>query len=104
MSARVKSIRVLVADDDEAVLRLVRAVFESDHYAVVLARYGEQALAAAAERAPDVFVLDLSLPVVSGLELCRRLRTWFEGPILILSGHDEEDVVVEALDLLSLAK
>ena len=44
-------------------------------------------------------MLDLSLPTVSGLELCRRLRTWFEGPILILSGHNEEDIVVEALDL-----
>ena len=91
--------RVLVVDDDEAVLRLVRAVFESDQYAVVLARDGEQALAAAAERVPDVVVLDLSLPAVSGLEVCRRLRTWFEGPILILSAHDEEDIVVEALDI-----
>ena len=101
MSARVKSIRILVVDDDEAVLRLIRAVFESGHghYAVVLARDGEQALAAAAERVPDIVVLDLSLPAVSGLELCRHLRTWFEGPILILSGHNEEDIVVEALDL-----
>ena len=99
MPARVNAMRVLVVDDDEAVLRLVRAVFESDQYAVVLARDGEQALAAAAERVPDVVVLDLSLPVVSGLEVCRRLRTWFEGPILILSAHDEEDIVVEALDI-----
>ena len=99
MSARLKSVKVLVADADKATLRLVRAEFESDHYEVVLARDGEQALAAAAERAPDVVVLELSLPAVSGLEVCRRLRTWFEGPILFLSGHDEEDVVVEALDL-----
>ena len=99
MPARVKSVRALVVDDDEAVLRLVAAVFEDGHYELVLARDGEQALEAAAEQAPDVVVLDLSLPGVPGLEVCRRLATWFEGPILILSGHDEEDVVVEALDL-----
>ena len=99
MPAREHALAILVVDDDEAVLRLVRGVFEGDHHRVVLARDGEQALAAAAEQGPDVVVLDLSLPVVSGLEVCRRLRTWFEGPILILSGHDEEDVVVEALDL-----
>ena len=99
MSARVKSVRVLVVDDDDAVLRLIRSVFESEQYEVVLARDGEQALAAAAEQTPDVVVLDLSLPAVSGLDVCRRLTTWFEGPILILSAHDEEDVVVEALDL-----
>ena len=97
MPVRTKSIKVLV--DDEEVLLLVGAVLERDRYQVVLARDGEQALAAAAEQAPDVVVLDLSLPAFSGLEVCRRLATWFEGPILILSGHDDEDVVVEALDL-----
>lgn len=98
MPVRTKSIKVLVVVDEE-VLLLVGAVLERDRYQVVLARDGEQALAAAAEQAPDVVVLDLSLPVFSGLEVCRRLATWFEGPILILSGHDDEDVVVEALDL-----
>lgn len=99
MPALKKSLKILVVDDDDAVLRLVQGVFEADRHTVVLAQDGEQALEAAAKQAPDVVVLDLTLPAVSGLEVCRRLRTWFEGSILILSGHDEEDVVVEALDL-----
>ena len=48
---------------------------------------------------PHLIILDLLLPGPSGLDVCRELRTWYKGPILILSGYGEEEVIVSALDL-----
>src|SRR6185437_14770282 len=67
-------------------------------YEVERAATGEEALAAAAARPPDAVVLDLVLPDISGVEVCRELRTWSETPILILSAVGEEEQKVSALD------
>ena len=53
----------------------------------------------AAQSQPDLILLDLTLPHVSGLEVCNELRRWFSGPILVLSGNGEEATIVKALDL-----
>jgi two-component system KDP operon response regulator KdpE len=60
---------------------------------------GEEALALAETFAPDVVVLDLNLPGISGFEVCRRLREWTQVPIIVLSVREDESDKVEALDL-----
>ena len=90
--------RVLVVDDDETILRVVRLVLERENYHVGLASTGHQALDSLAKRTPDLIILDLSLPDIGGLDLLHDLRTWYRGPIMILSANGEEMMVIDALD------
>jgi DNA-binding response OmpR family regulator len=78
--------RVLVVDDDPKILSLLRRGLNFAGYVVDLAADGEEALVAARDRPPDVVVLDLMLPGVDGLEVCRRLRLGDASlPILMLT-------------------
>jgi two-component system KDP operon response regulator KdpE len=90
--------RILVVDDEPQILRALTTNLRGAGYDVVRAATGEEALAQAAVRPPDAVVLDLVLPDISGVEVCRELRTWSEVPILILSAVGEERRKVEALD------
>jgi len=89
---------ILVVDDEPQILRALTTNLRGAGYEVARAATGEDALAAAAARPPDAVVLDLVLPDISGVEVCRELRTWTETPILILSAVGEEAQKVEALD------
>jgi two-component system KDP operon response regulator KdpE len=94
-----RSARVLVIDDEEQIRRAMRSILSAREYEVELAATGEEGLALAAARQPDLVVLDLSLPGKSGLEVCRELRTWLSVPILVLSVRDSDDDKIAALDL-----
>jgi len=87
---------VLVADDDEDIVALVRLRLERAGLAVVVARDGESALAAARERRPRVAVLDVSMPGLDGLEVVRRLRaaeaTRGTGLTMLTANAQEADV------------
>jgi len=91
--------RVLVIDDEEQIRRALRSVLQARRYEVDLAETAEQGLELTATRTPDIIVLDLTLPGMSGLEACRRLREWYRGPILILSVRNADDDKIAALDL-----
>jgi two-component system, OmpR family, KDP operon response regulator KdpE len=91
--------RVLVIDDEEQIRRALKSVLSARHYDVDLAETAERGLELTAERTPDIVVLDLTLPGMSGLEACRRLREWYHGPILILSVRNADDDKIAALDL-----
>jgi DNA-binding response OmpR family regulator len=91
--------RVLVIDDEEQIRRALKSVLSARNYEVELADTAEMGLALTAERTPDIVVLDLSLPGMSGLEACRRLREWYHGPILILSVRNLDADKISALDL-----
>jgi two-component system KDP operon response regulator KdpE len=91
--------RVLVIDDEEQIRRALKSVLTARHYEVDLAENAEQGIELTATRTPDIIVLDLSLPGMSGLEACRRLREWYHGPILILSVRNADDDKIAALDL-----
>lgn len=93
------SARILVVDDEPQIQRALRAGLAAQGYAVTLAGLGEQALDLAATTPPDLVVLDLSLPDISGLEVCRALREWSSVPILILSAREQERDKVNALDM-----
>ncbi len=91
--------RVLVVDDDAQILRALRTSLRAHGYDVIVASDGESALEAAATQATDVVVLDLGLPDIDGLEVIRRLRSWTEVPVIILSVRDSQEEKVGALDL-----
>lgn len=94
-----KKTKILIVDDEPQILRALRAGLSVHNYDVVEAMTGEQALEEIALELPDVVVLDLNLPGMSGLEVCRSLREWSSVPIIVLSVRDTERDKVAALDL-----
>ncbi|HEY1331031.1 MAG TPA: response regulator transcription factor [Actinomycetota bacterium] len=91
--------RVLIVDDEPEIRQALSRALASRAYETHVAAEGEEALAMAAAIAPDLIVLDLNLPGIDGLEVCRRLRAAGSVPILILSVREEEADKVAALDL-----
>ncbi|SDZ36598.1 DNA-binding response regulator, OmpR family, contains REC and winged-helix (wHTH) domain [Saccharopolyspora shandongensis] len=91
--------RVLVVDDDHAVRDVLRRYLERSGYEVDLAEDGETALRLFAEREPDLVVLDLMLPGVGGLEVCRRVRDRGQVPVVMLTAQGEESDRVLGLEI-----
>ncbi len=89
---------VLVIDDEPQILRALRTILAEKQFRVSTASTGEDGLALATANPPDVVILDLSLPRMSGIEVCERLREWTQVPIIILSVRDGERDKVAALD------
>jgi len=90
--------RVLVVDDDPRIAASVRRALVYEGYAVDVAHDGEAALASARNNVPDLIVLDVMLPGVDGLEVCRRLRQADDVPILLLTARDATADRVRGLD------
>jgi two-component system KDP operon response regulator KdpE len=90
--------RILVIDDDVALLRGVRVGLEALGHCVLTSTNGTRGLSEAAISTPDVVVLDLGLPDLDGIEVCRRLRSWSNVPVVVLSADGTEDRKVVALD------
>ena len=91
--------RILLVDDETAIQRAVAPLLRARGYEVEVAGTGVQALQAAADRPPDLIVLDLGLPDLEGTEVCRRVRATSAVPILVLSARGAEADKVQALDL-----
>jgi len=89
---------VLVVDDEVQIRRLLRVCLEADGYRVLEAATGQEAIIEAAQRKPDVVVLDLGLPDMDGVGVLKRLREWSREPVLVLSARDREEDKVAALD------
>ena len=90
--------KILVIDDDPSLLRALRLGLQAGGHDVTIANTGQQGMSQAALHAPDVIVLDMGLPDMDGLAVCRSLRTWSDVPIIVLSANDTEHRKVEALD------
>ncbi len=90
--------KVLVIDDDPSLLRALRLGLQAGGHEVVTAANGAQGISATAVASPDIVVLDLGLPDLDGLAVCRRIREWSEVPIIILSASGTEDRKVAALN------
>ena len=88
----------LIIDDEPQMQRLLRVTLEANGYRVFDATTGADGIAQAAQRRPDVVLLDLGLPDLEGLEVLKRLREWSRVPVIILSVRDREDDKVVALD------
>ncbi len=90
--------RVLIVDDDPDLLAVCRVGLLALGHAVHTAETGDDGLAETALSRPDVIVLDLGLPDVDGVDVCKRIRNWSQTPIIVLSADSTEDRKVEALD------
>ena len=90
---------ILVVDDEREIVRSLRRVLSAHGYTVLSVSSGEEALEVVAQHRPDLVLLDLLLPGMSGLEVCRRMRAASNVPIIVLSVKDTERDKVEALDL-----
>lgn len=98
-----RQVTVLVAEDDSDVSDLVRHVLEADGYLVEVAKDGEEALARFEACCPDLVVLDIMMPRLTGFEVLSRLRDLEEGgtsvPVLILSARASEEDIVKGFRL-----
>lgn len=90
--------RVLVVDDEPQILRALRINLSARGYEVSTAVDGASALRAAAERSPEVVVLDLGLPDMDGTEVLAGIRGWSKVPVIVLSARTDYADKVEALD------
>jgi len=99
MGAPAKPARILVVDDEAQIRRALQSILSTRGYEVLSASDGAAALDLAIEHTPDLVILDLAMPGMGGLEVCRELRTWYTGPILVLSVRGSDADKVAALDL-----
>jgi DNA-binding response OmpR family regulator len=86
----VPRVRALVVDDEQALVRVVAAYLERDGFDVVTAGNGLEALRLARETSPDVVVLDVMMPGIDGIEVCRQLRTFSDAYVIMLTARAEE--------------
>ncbi|GIK37104.1 MAG: DNA-binding response regulator [Chloroflexota bacterium] len=93
--------KILVVDDDKKTVDLIRLYLEKDGYRVLVAYDGQQALELARQKRPDLVVLDLMLPQVDGLDICRtlRVRAGSKVPIIMLTARTTEEDKLLGLDL-----
>ena len=82
--------RVLVVDDEQPLARVIGSYLEGDGFEVDLAFNGSDAVVSARDHRPDLVVLDLMLPGMDGVEVCRRIRTFSDCYIIMLTARDEE--------------
>jgi two-component system KDP operon response regulator KdpE len=89
---------VLVVDDEPQIRRALRLVLRANGYEVTEVGAGEAAIDALASSTFDLLILDLMLPDLDGVEVCRRVRQWSALPVVVLSAYGEEEIKVRALD------
>ncbi len=90
---------ILVVEDDKAIRNLITTTLNTSHsYALLTASTGESAIVQAASKNPDIIILDLGLPDVDGMEVIRKVRTWSNHPIIVVSARTEDKDKVDALD------
>ena len=98
MTVPERPVHVLVVDDEEQIRRALRSILRTRNYLVNLAETGHEALIKAIDEPPDLVILDLALPDMSGIEVCRELRSWTSVPILVLSVRSADTDKIAALD------
>ncbi len=89
---------ILVVDDEPQITRVLRTTLVSHGYEIRVANDGEMALEIMKDWSPHLLITDLSMPHIDGVELCRRVRTVSQLPIIVLSVRDQERQKIEALD------
>ena len=89
---------ILVVEDDGTVRNLIATTLKSNDYRFLTAADGEAAIAAASTRQPDIVLLDLGLPDMDGVEIIRRIRSWSQMPIIVISARSEDRDKIAALD------
>jgi two-component system KDP operon response regulator KdpE len=90
--------KLLLVDDEAPFVRAMAISLRAHGYDVIVAGTGEEALHLAADRHPDIIVLDLGLPGIDGIDVLTALRAWTDVPVLVLSARHMENAKVSALD------
>lgn len=88
----------MVVEDDQSLAEWIADYLASHDYLVTLATSGDMALELIASDTPDLIVLDLNLPVIDGLDVCRQARSFHSGPILMLTARDSEEDEIRGLE------
>jgi len=91
--------RILVVDDDKNICELLRLYLETENHELIFAHDGSSALNLFREKQPQLILLDLMLPLISGVEVCRLIRRESMVPILMLTARDSSDDKVTGLDV-----
>ena len=90
--------RILVVEDDNSVKNLITTTLKAHDYHFLTAENGEVAILEAASHNPEIMLLDLGLPDIDGIEVIKRVRTWSQMPIIVISARSEDVDKIEALD------
>lgn len=91
--------KILVVDDEKKIIEIIQAYLEREGYQVISAFDGKTALALALNQHPDLIILDLMLPEISGWDLCRMIRKESEVPIIMLTARDEVTDKIVGLEM-----
>ncbi len=89
---------ILVVEDDAPVRNLIATTLKAHDYKFITAQNGEQAVLEASSYNPDILLLDLGLPDIDGIEVIKKIRTWSNMPIIVISARSEDTDKIEALD------
>jgi len=89
---------ILIIDDEVQIRRLLEITLSANHYKISEASTAKEGFVAAASHQPALIILDLGLPDMDGQEVLKRLREWYDKPIIILSVRSSEDDIIRALD------
>lgn len=89
---------ILVIDDEKQIRRLLEITLTANGYKVILSANGKEGLVDAATQHPSLILLDLGLPDTDGHEILKKLRDWYQKPVIILSVRDSEEEIIKALD------
>jgi DNA-binding response OmpR family regulator len=91
--------KILIIEDEEGIIHLLNLYLKDAGYGVVVAKDGADGLALHARSHPDLVILDIMLPALDGFEVCRRIRSWSNTPILMLTARGDEEDRIQGLDL-----
>jgi two-component system KDP operon response regulator KdpE len=89
---------ILIVDDESQIRRVLRATLSSNGYNVIEAKDGQEAIEMVIREHPDLILLDVSMPDMSGLEVCSKIRLSYEGPIIMVTVRNSERDKIVALD------
>ena len=89
---------ILIVEDDKSIRNMIAVTAEAEGYPFYTAENGREALLASVSKKPDIVLLDLGLPDMDGVEVIRKIRSWSEMPIIIVSARSDDRDKVEALD------
>ncbi len=91
-------ISIMVVEDDQAIKNFMSATLDMNEYQCYTAQTGEQALLLATSKSPDIIILDLGLPDMDGVDIIKKIRTWSNCPIVVVSARMEDKDKINALD------
>ena len=91
-------VTILVVEDDTSVRNLISTTLKAHDYRFITAATGESAVMEAASHNPDIMLLDLGLPDLDGVDVIRRIRSWSNAPIIVISARSEDSDKIDALD------